>query len=472
MKFKGTYVFVVVVAAVVAYGIYDYKQQQVKADRALTENNVLPTDETFQRLSSLKFHGPLGSFQLQKTDGQWTMVNPVQDLADESATRAFFEGVANQNVTKVDVQGNVDLAKYGLDKPEAQWEFEFENGKGEKGKVEKLAVGTVRAFNDGYYIRRNDENVLLLGATGWSPYVNKTSSELRNKQVYPGYGEYKSLALKEGGHSLRFVMDGNNWVYPANPIFHVSQQAVADVANAIRHMRADSIVANENDAKTLARYGLQKPDVLVELEDKNAKGDLHWSAKFSLNKGDAYATTNQSTVIYHVRPEKVKALQVSLIDMKDKEFPFLFDHTHIAAFKFHIPGQPLRLVYKQNGRWQLSIEEPHLRINQDKVAEFLNAIRGLQVARYLPAGKAVSSKKKTEGQGLFIALNAVDKPVFELHWGQDFKDKENAFVYAWTSEANEAFLMNQADLQSVKAIQFLDSVGKTLPGQVDKAGEK
>lgn len=451
MKFKGTWLFSLIVIFIVGLAIIDYKKQEMTEKTQELQKQILPGFE-LNKYKTIEFANILGSFTLQKENGVWRMTAPVKDVVDSSELQSFTNGLAEQEASPLDLEGQatIDWKTYGLERPEATLKLTADDG-----AETTIQFGTERTVDESYYLRMNMANELKVGGRSLGGYLAKQANDLRGKDLYKGSGDFVGLSILAKNGNLKFKKTTSQWQLESQPKLNISDSAISDYLNQLRHLKADSIVAEKGNKESQKKYDLLKPKLVIQLrepagDDKKAK---EWLIKFSEPKNnDVYVFVGEDRPIYKVQNPTLNSLSKDLNYFKDKIYPFSFDHINISGIRLKkYSDGAVKSYYKKQGAWIPEIEEPHSQFMSDKVDMFLNELRGLKVDSYL-SGSEAKSALKTGGQ--FQALNALGETLYEFKWTNPHSVSGKDYYTGSSSKSEGNFLIEKSLVDKIEAISF------------------
>ena len=255
-----------------------------------------------------------GSIETDK----WFLVSPVEAPADTTAVDDILWDLSNLDAAKFYAEGDVDLAKYGLDKPairctvtlksedeeNASSEEDKEKAEEDKDSEKKtqhvLLVGKqVENDTEQYYAKLGDEN-LVFGLQ--KRIVDLLTAELRDRTLLKftvddvtemaiAYAQGPTLELEykePEGEDLK------KWTLKAGASFELDTQRVRDFVQFLSTLKADRYAQYQGDFKK--EYELDSPALKVNLRLKDgtsyvlrvgaSAGDEKWYATVETeNKG-------------------------------------------------------------------------------------------------------------------------------------------------------------------------------------------
>ena len=182
-------------------------------------------------------------------DSLWSMTSPVKADAENSQLDDLVKGLRRLRAEQIVALKGADLKTYGLDKPEAQWQF-WDEGK------EKLQLSLGKADNQGGHYAKlgGSDTVFTL-----NPSLSKRLlEEYRDRKPWPALDAAQVDKLSYSGPTP-FVLKkkDNDWALEGQPDAKVNAKEVTDTLDALASLKAERFVA---DAKAdLKLYGLDPP---------------------------------------------------------------------------------------------------------------------------------------------------------------------------------------------------------------------
>ncbi|HHQ49450.1 MAG TPA: DUF4340 domain-containing protein [Acidobacteria bacterium] len=256
MKSSRLLILAVLVIALGAWIYFVERKMPTTEEARQQADKVLPKLDRDQ-VTGLKITNPHGTFQLEKKDGSWRLVKPIEGPADQGAVGALLGQLVNLKAERTFGKGEVDPKAYGLDKPPMRVVLTTKDGTRFTLDVgEKTALGSNRA------VTRGDGKILL--CAGW--FANDLGKDLdawRSHSVADvSPSKVASLDIRAGSDHIKVVRDGRVWRL-LDPIKDLAdRRQVEDLITDINGMRIKEFL----DAKAdLAKLGLDHPERTVTI---------------------------------------------------------------------------------------------------------------------------------------------------------------------------------------------------------------
>jgi hypothetical protein len=217
---------------------------------------------------------------LARVGGNWSMTEPLQTKVDHDQLEELLGKVAKLEADEWVAEAPADLKPYGLDRPTARWRFQ-EGGKDELDLLlgKKNDDGRVNA-------KLANGNVVFLLSVDLS---NRLLAEYRPRQVWttpPDVVQVDSIKWTHGGKTVELKREGPDWKVVGKPELKLVTETVNDTLDAFAALKLERYAADKG--ADLKLYGLEPPDVVIELVQADKKVTLHLG-RFEAESKRAYA---------------------------------------------------------------------------------------------------------------------------------------------------------------------------------------
>ncbi len=181
--------------------------------------------------------------RVQKTDGTWNLVEPVQVAADENELTSIATGVASLDIQRVVDENATDLKQYGLDP--ARIEVAFRK-KGEK-EPKRILLGERTPTGSEMYARLPDQKRVFLVSSFLDSTFNKDTFALREKSVIRiDRDKVDRIEIAAGARSVTLAKSGMEWRIEAPIMARADFAAVEGALERLSTARMQGIVAPES----------------------------------------------------------------------------------------------------------------------------------------------------------------------------------------------------------------------------------
>lgn len=453
MKLKGShyfYLFVVLLVGSVYY--FDYYKGEENQKKKEQESILvqLPKAEVLR----VEGKNAAGEFEIKKGEAGWSLVRPVQDVAAADEVDGWIQSLTTEKFTeKIGENEPFEWSTYGLDRPAGTLTIE-----GKSGVKIKIEISQKKNFEGNPFVRRNDEKVVYIGSSVWSSLAEKKGADLREKKILRrSLAELESVTISEGKKELKLVMSDGKWSAPSQPRWRLDQSKVRELVNLVNDMRASEFQLESDPSPAEAKdLGLASPTLKLIY---GLKGNQSWIADFGQNKNkEWFAWPKDLKRVAKVDSTQVeKFLKANLIDLRDREEPFVFAKDEVQ--KVNVAGEKGLELSKEGESWKASL--PGV-VEESEVSQLLERLRQLRVAEFLD-GK-ITAPGIENSKRRFILADKKGQSLLELRIGEAFKKKEDkaekTFFYAKSSIYPDVIVLTEDDVKALTTEKLLKSESK------------
>jgi hypothetical protein len=403
---KGTSLFAAVVAALVAFTAYDYWSSQKKDEAKAAREQIVRVDKA--TLDLIEVAGAKNHFRLEKVDGHWSLTEPFQESADQQVVMTYIEQLFGEKSQAEVANASGDaraamLAKYGLSEPLFTLHVASAGGPAGVAREQRVAIGSVRAFDNSLYAQIDDEPRVILVNSSWDSMLSKLPSEFRDTKLYHGPMTVDFDSIKVTGASSYEFSRKNGAYVLKNATEPVDQAAVKAWLEQIKALRGAAFVENPKPGfkaeTTITLKIADKDPYLLQVAH-----DRDHPQQFEATSSDLPGARFASRVL--VSPRALDSILLRPENFYDRGAAFAFDPKQVALVRFNDQGQTRET-----------------KVDPGKPDELINRISQLKAIRYL--GR-VSSEKKFPSR--LTLLKSDGTLVFEMSWGDPVIEKSDAGV--------------------------------------------
>lgn len=309
MSLRYTAVLLLVLAGL---GAYVYLVEFPREQRAEQEKAIFALDA--DAVESVTLTRGDASIEIERRDGEWHLVAPVQARADATAVEALVAAVADCKVDKdLGSQGD-DMARFGLAEPTVA--VTLGTGGGESVTVR---VGKAAPVGNAAYIQRNAETNILLTGAAFRTSVDKKLDDLRERRLFDFEDDdVRWFEIRRGEARVRLERDADAaWQMLEPGGFGVDEGAVRTFLSSLRALRVATFVADE--PASVDEFGLGTPPLEIAFATGNDAATVR-TVQFGGEKAETeiYARTADSQAVYTVNDWAFRNLDKSPRDLRDK----------------------------------------------------------------------------------------------------------------------------------------------------------
>jgi uncharacterized protein DUF4340 len=269
------------------------------------------------------------------------------------------------------------LAEYGLDRP-----TRLSLGVGEEASrtTRALRFGKAVPEKKAVYAQREGEaGVLLVDEELWKT-IPTSAVAFRDKTVFAyDRATVERVELESPKGKVTLALQDGKWRITAPVALRADESAMSQVLFKARDLRARDFVAE--DAKRLAPYGLDKPQIRLSVWEKGAKEPKALLLAPGREKDRAYATTlgGGNAGVTAVDATALQDLARGVTDLRDRSLAEAFDTKDVTRVTIQRPSVTLTLDRTGSGEedWQLAAPKKG-KTRGGRVSELLWTLRNLK----------------------------------------------------------------------------------------------
>jgi hypothetical protein len=334
-------------------------------------------------------------FTLVKQGDTWAFEAPGRYRADAADVNDWLKSVLEDATVDRTVENKpTDLAPYGLDKPVAELVISGRGGDARTVQVGKAFKAPGDTGAGVYYAREvKDGRMFMLTAAQAESIRDKKLADLRDKRLAE-IGEAKDVqkvSIVRPDGSVELERSGEKWrmTQPyAAPADRTSVES--ELIGQVKSSESESFA--DNSAADLAKYGLDKPRLIVRVTDKKGThGVLFGRAE---KDGKVYAVREGDKEVTLVAKTTFDALNKKPADLRDRQLTTL-ERDKITSIELKNSHGTIKLQKTQSvgtTAWQLvGADGKQKKAKGDQVDRILDTITA-------PASKHVQEGTKDLGK--------------------------------------------------------------------------
>ena len=259
----STIVLIVVLAGLGGYIYFvDSKRPEPGGDGGAANEKVYALE--VDKIDELKLTYNGETSLLRKSASGWTMVQPVQTEADPAEAISLAQALTNLERVRVLDENPGDLTPFGLAQPPIVVEFK---GAGVSGS---LKLGRKTPTQGEMYAQKNGEQAVFLVSSVQETSFNRTPFDLRDKKILKFDREKAdTVMLVRDGNTMALARTGSEWKVTAPVASRSDYSAIEGLLTRLSTSNMSKLI--ENDAKDLAKYGLDQPVMSITVGAGSAK---------------------------------------------------------------------------------------------------------------------------------------------------------------------------------------------------------
>jgi len=372
MKFKGTLIWALVLAALAAFVyLYEIKGGRRREEAAEEAKKLLPV--TTEEITGLTLRRPGGTVNCRRAAEGWRITEPLETAGDRAAIERVIQTLSRAEKHRTVADSAADLTPFGLDPPQAT--VEVRSGEGSAGIIH---LGDTNPTGSHVFARREDRPAVYLTGTMLLTQAQTELFQLRDRRVLSfEHPEVRGLTLHLGRKTIEMVRAGEQWEIQ-KPL-----QVMADNNKAESMLRRlSSAQVNAYVAETpedLTAWGLDRPELSVDL----ILGPE--AVRMTLHIGDPgengrYARDVSREPVFLIPDDLFQELNTDLLDLRDKAV-LDFQKDRVAELELRRDGTTVVCRRDTSGQWVLAVPESTA-ADRWEVEAVINALDGLEAEEF------------------------------------------------------------------------------------------
>jgi Domain of unknown function (DUF4340) len=411
---RGLKSFLLLVVIALGLGAYLYfvesKRQPGDADK---KDKVFSVEA--DKIDEIAIKSELGErTTLRKNGNDWQIVQPMATASDGAAVSSITSNLSTLEIQRVIDENPGDLKEFGLEP--ARIEVTFKSG----GKEQRLSLGRKTPPATDLYAKLADQKRVFLVPSYVESTFNKSTFDLRDKSALKfDRDKVDTMAISTPKRTLSFTKANGEWQMTAPLHARADFTTVDGLVSRLNGLQMKAIVAPE--AAQLGDYGLDKPEVSVELGAGSSKATL--AIGKAAGEGAVNAKDGSRPAVFTVDSSLVADMTKDAGDYRQKD---LFDARAFNSTRVEVvrAGQTLTFEKTKTKNKEGQDEEkwrqiaPAARdIDQTKVDNLLSAVTATR------ANSFIDSAARQEKTGL-------DKPEIVVTIKSDEGKREEKVTFA------------------------------------------
>ncbi len=374
MKTRNTIIWLLVLISLGVFAYYYegvYKTRRNEAEEA-AQKVFLASLEEINQFQIIREDDSIQC--IKNKQGDWQISDPLQTKADNAAVQALLTNVLNLKIQRVADEQAQDLEPYGLREPHLKLILKSSQNN------YLLSLGKSNPTGDLTYARQGLKNKVFLIAANLVEHLDKDLYALRDKQIIyaPRTDVITSLRLTSPQNDILLVQSPDKGWQMLEPIkTKADDKAVNKLIYILDGIHAKRFVTEKPAG--LARYGLDKPGLIVEItgKEKNAGRQTLLLGKKDETDREIYAKLQNKDDVFSFPAEAGDFLKKTVFDLRDKQL-FSINQVDITKLELIHTDQYIILTRKlRDIHWKMQKPEK-ASTNFIVIAKMLNKLNTLK----------------------------------------------------------------------------------------------
>ncbi len=378
---KSTIALIVVLVGLGAYIYFVTWKQPDSTEASSKQEKVFASLET-DKIEEVKVKSEKGeTTTVKKENGAWQMTAPVATKADESEVSGITNSLGQIAVTRVVDENPSELKEYGLATPRIEINFKASGDK----DYRKLYIGDKSPTGGDLFAKRNDEKKVFLIPAFQESSFNKDTFQLRDKSLWKfERDKVDSVDLTAGGKTLALARASGEWKITRPLEARADFGTVEGLIGRLQSAQMKAFIADQPTPADLKKYGLEKPDVTVNINAGSAKATLLVGGKAEDNT--VYVRDASRPAVMTVESSLVDELKKGSDEYRKKDI-FEFRSFNANRVEFTRNGETIAFEKtkgtgdKDPDKWKRVSPTPG-DVDKDKIEGMLSRLSNMRAASF------------------------------------------------------------------------------------------
>ncbi len=292
-----------------------------------------------------------GSIILEKENGSWKLVAPIEAKADEAAVDGLASELSSTLLERSLESSRVDWKDYGLENPNLKITVGLKDG-----RRLNLELGD-KDFNQASVFGRVPHlaKVLVLPASLYTT-VDKELLDFRDKSVLDFDREQvREVRIRARRKTYRLQKEGEDWSIREPVQARADRAEIRSLLSDLEFARVEEFV--ERGAGRLKTYGLNEPSSRVDLflGDSRARKTLLIGKQVG---AQFYAKDDSGEDVFRIKEDLVDKLELDLSKLRDRKMA-RFERDEVKRVEVKLPDREFEFARNSEDQWRLRTPAGH-----------------------------------------------------------------------------------------------------------------
>ena len=304
-----------------------------------------------EEVNSISLTRSDGSIVLNKENGDWKLVAPIEAKADEAAVDGLASELSSTLLERSLESSPVDWKDYGLENPNLKITVGLKDG-----RRLNLELGD-KDFNQASVFGRVPHlaKVLVLPASLYTT-VDKELLDFRDKSVLDFDREQvREVRIRARRKTYRLQKEGEDWSIREPIQARADRSEIRSLLSDLEFARVEEFV--ERGAGRLETYGLNAPSSRVDLflGDNRAKKTLLVGKQVG---AQFYAKDDSGEDVFRIKEDLVDKFKLDLSKLRDRKMA-RFERDEVKRVEVKLPDREFEFARNSEDQWRLRTPAGH-----------------------------------------------------------------------------------------------------------------
>ncbi len=314
MQIRGLLIAVVLLA-VLGGAVYWSNKREASGDKKPADAGpkILSLAEDDIREIRLARTGSAATVLRKGDDGQWQIVEPEPQRADQDAVKSMVSTLSSLNADKLVEEKAADLIPYGLEKPELGVTVVQKDG-----KAEEIYIGDEVPTGYAHYAKTKAGARVYTVAGYTKSSLDKTPNDLRDRRLLTFDSEKLTrLTVRARGGEIEFGKDAQNeWAIVKPRTLRADGYQVEELIRKLKDAKMDAYATAEDLKTAAARFASGTRVATVTVSGQG--GDQQMEVRRDWEK-NYYAKTSVVEGIHKVGSDLGEGVDKGLDDFRNRK---------------------------------------------------------------------------------------------------------------------------------------------------------
>jgi len=465
---RGFWILLAITLVSVGASIFDFKWKEHQVEQKKESMRVIPVAkediEKIEISDSVPNEVAGTGVKLEKKEGKWNLISPIQDEADYSQVTDVLGVLSSEVYEKQVASGmNIDFRIYGLDASSRTRRIKIFGSNLPKDGYSVIR-GSHKNFESKVYLKPEfGEPRVLLASPKWDSIFDRDDFSLRDKRMLRSSEGLNEIHVKTINSDLQLISKDGMWVAKNKPDFKLDQNKVREYLYVFTSPAILAYNKESNPSEDeLTLYGFKQSQSRVSLTFEN--GQI-WEAKFGLDKDGQYFVwlVSDQKVVRISQSDFQKVAEVDWRHIRDRREPFDFKSETYQRIKISKSEAFIEAERKDNKWVKTHSSNSDFAVDDLKVASLLDQLAVLSVEEFIH-DLNLSKKDKVDNFSWQIELsNQMNANKVRLSFGAamnlEVNNVKKSLIPVRSSLRNELVFISEGDFNKLGISDFLKNQG-------------
>ncbi len=343
---KKSTLVLVLIALVLGGFVYYYEFKRAPAKEKSEDTSKPAFSFPATDIAALTLERAGQKISVEKHGDDWLITQPVETRADRSVLEGIATRLASARVSGTFPASADRLATYGLTSPQVTLEIKLKNGQQHRLQLGAKDFSSVSVYG----IVDGAKDVALLPETLLTS-TDRSLDDLRDRSVLDlsAWG-VTSFDLKNKSGEVSAAKQPSGWRIEKP---RSTAADVGEIESLLAQVASAKMTRIESETATgLAKYGLDKPEVVLRVHDlKGEERSLLVGRKVD---DDYYARDTARPLVFRINADLYKKLSDTLFALRDKNVIHL-QRDQLTKVEIRNKNQTIVCQYGADNKWTLEL---------------------------------------------------------------------------------------------------------------------